>query len=63
MKMNIRIISLLVLFAIMVFGYLHHELTEARFYAFSIGCEDHLPGDQCHDLAKKYIAENPTWGF
>lgn len=41
---------------------IHHELTESRFYAFSIGCEDYLSGEVCHKLAEKYINDNPTWG-
>jgi hypothetical protein len=58
-----RIYGFYAIIAIVFLFWIHHELTESRFYAFSIGCEDYLPGDQCHKLAEKYINENPTWGI
>lgn len=59
MKTNLIIIAVLIITA---FVFLYHDETVARYYAFSIGCEDHLSGDVCHGLAKKYIHDEPTWG-
>ena len=56
----------LIIFAVLIinaFAFLYYEETVERYEAFSIGCEDHLSGDLCHGLAKKYIHDEPTWGI
>lgn len=60
--MKIGVACVLTMVAIAFTILIHHETTQMRWYAFSTGCEDYLDGNTCHQLADKYIKENPTWG-